>query len=388
MHRRNFATNVGTAGVCMRAVLQGMNSPTGEGPLKAVAPAKRPRRTTARMAETRTIGQRGALCPFYEWFLGCPSISRLRPSSGVASCSSWKRYSGGCVLKPSFTLKEATPEGAVVLLDASPRSGHGRPVRVRFRHLRRAIGRRCVECLGLLPDSAAKNVFRPPFRASACLPQATAKGGAVRLIPSIPCASQCHVLRTDGPSRRVLHLHARVRPHAPVRRFLTAAPYEPAALAFANPPMSVFRSRLLHALPSARSWRQQTRSLSNLRLAKGSISSLYQAKGRTEESLNEIATRLATKKFELDVPLMLEMEAERKKAQALASELQAERNSKSKQIGMMKGKGEDTTAIMAEVDGLKAKTTEAEEKMKAVDAKLEQYLLQIPNAPVSWRWRS
>ena len=184
-------------------------------------------------------------------------------------------------------------------------------------------------------------------------------------------------------------MHARVRPHAnPSHVFLTALQilHGPAALAFANPPMSVLRSRLLYALPSARSWRQQTRSLSNLRLAKGSISSLYQAKGRTEESLNEIAARLATKKFELDVPMMLEMEAERKKAQALASELQAERNSKSKQIGMMKGKGEDTTAIMAEVDGLKAKTTEAEEKMKAVDAKLEEYLLQIPNAPVSWRW--
>lgn len=148
--------------------------------------------------------------------------------------------------------------------------------------------------------------------------------------------------------------------------------------------MSALRSRLQQALPSARSWRQQTRSLSNLRLAKGSISSLYQAKGRTEESLNEIGARLATKKFELDVPLMLKMEAERKEAQALASNLQAERNSKSKQIGMMKGKGEDTTAIMAEVDGLKAKTTEAEEKMKAIEAKLEDYLLQIPNAPVSW----
>jgi hypothetical protein len=29
-------------------------------------------------------------------------------------------------------------------------------------------------------------------------------------------------------------------------------------------------------------------------------------------------------------------------------------------IGVMKGKGEDTTAILAEVDGLKGKTAEAE----------------------------
>ena len=90
---------------------------------------------------------------------------------------------------------------------------------------------------------------------------------------------------------------------------------------------------------------------------------------------------MATKKFELDVPLMLKLEEERREAQALASELQAERNSKSKMIGMMKGKGEDTTAIMAEVDGLKAKTVEAEERMKAADKSIEDYLLQIPNAP-------
>ena len=35
-----------------------------------------------------------------------------------------------------------------------------------------------------------------------------------------------------------------------------------------------------------------------------------QAKGRTEESLTEIAARLKTKKFELDVPMMLKLEAE------------------------------------------------------------------------------
>eukprot|EP00802_Teleaulax_amphioxeia_P010229 Tamp_10255.p1 GENE.Tamp_10255~~Tamp_10255.p1 ORF type:complete len:536 (+),score=143.91 Tamp_10255:125-1609(+) len=152
-------------------------------------------------------------------------------------------------------------------------------------------------------------------------------------------------------------------------------------MAFAPSPVMAFRAGLQRALPSARTWRHQTRSLSNLRLAKGSISSLYQAKGRTEDSLKEIAARLKTKGFDLDVPMMLKLEAERKTAQEAQNELQAERNSKSKMIGMMKGKGEDTTAIMAEVDGLKAKTSEAEEKMKGIDQEFEKYLSQIPNAP-------
>ena len=152
-------------------------------------------------------------------------------------------------------------------------------------------------------------------------------------------------------------------------------------MAFVQSPIASLRSGFQRVLPSVRSWRQQTRSLSNLRLAKGSISSLYQAKGRTEESLKEIAEKLARKKFALDIPMMLKMESERKEAQILATDYQSERNSKSKLIGVMKGKGEDTSAIMAEVDGLKAKTTEAEERMKAIEQKLEDYLAQIPNAP-------
>jgi seryl-tRNA synthetase len=41
------------------------------------------------------------------------------------------------------------------------------------------------------------------------------------------------------------------------------------------------------------------------------------------------------------------LEAERKAIQTRTEELQGKRNSLSKLIGMMKGKGEDTTAVMA-----------------------------------------
>ena len=150
-------------------------------------------------------------------------------------------------------------------------------------------------------------------------------------------------------------------------------------MAFAHKSGLVIRAAALPRLHGA--FRSQTRKLSNLQIAKGSISTLYQAKGRTEESLKAFAPRLAAKKFELDVALLLKLEAERKEAQTLASELQAERNSKSKMIGMMKGKGEDTTAIMAEVDGLKAKTSEAEEREKTVSQQIEDFLALVPNAP-------
>ena len=69
-------------------------------------------------------------------------------------------------------------------------------------------------------------------------------------------------------------------------------------MAFAHKSGLVIRAAALPGLQGA--WRSQTRKLSNLQIAKGSISTLYQAKGRTEESLKAFAPRLAAKKFELD----------------------------------------------------------------------------------------
>ena len=54
----------------------------------------------------------------------------------------------------------------------------------------------------------------------------------------------------------------------------------------------------------------------------------------------------------LDVARFSALEAERKTLQTRTEALQAQRNALSKQIGQKKGKGEDTTALMAEVGGI------------------------------------
>ena len=54
----------------------------------------------------------------------------------------------------------------------------------------------------------------------------------------------------------------------------------------------------------------------------------------------------------LDVERFAALEAERKRIQTRTEELQARRNSLSKQIGQAKGKGEDASALMAEVNGI------------------------------------
>ena len=75
------------------------------------------------------------------------------------------------------------------------------------------------------------------------------------------------------------------------------------------------------------------------------------------------------------------LENERKTLQTKTEELQAKRNSLSKQIGAMKGKGEDTSAVMAEVGGLGDLLKANETALTALQENLNAFLRGIPNIP-------
>ena len=94
-----------------------------------------------------------------------------------------------------------------------------------------------------------------------------------------------------------------------------------------------------------------------------------------------VAARLATRQFQLDVAAFNALEAERKQIQTRTEELQGKRNSLSKQIGMLKGKGEDTSAVMAEVAGLGDEMKASEVRLEAVQAQLSDFMLSVPNLP-------
>ena len=99
------------------------------------------------------------------------------------------------------------------------------------------------------------------------------------------------------------------------------------------------------------------------------------------KDIANVAARLATRKYQLDVDAFNALEAERKAIQTRTEELQGKRNSQSKLIGMMKGKGEDTTAVMAEVAGLGDELKANEAALSAVQAKLADFMQSIPNVP-------
>ena len=83
----------------------------------------------------------------------------------------------------------------------------------------------------------------------------------------------------------------------------------------------------------------------------------------------------------LDVDRFQSLENERKAIQTRTEELQAKRNSLSKQIGGMKGRGEDTTAVMAEVGGLGDELKNSADRLDVIQSELSTLLMNVPNLP-------
>ncbi|GJH42108.1 serine--tRNA ligase [Pasteurella canis] len=99
-------------------------------------------------------------------------------------------------------------------------------------------------------------------------------------------------------------------------------------------------------------------------------------------NLADVAEKLKIKRnFVLDIALLTELEEQRKTLQVKTETLQAERNARSKNIGQAKARGEDISALLAEVDhmGIELSTTKA--KLDDVLAEINQIALTIPNLP-------
>ena len=94
-----------------------------------------------------------------------------------------------------------------------------------------------------------------------------------------------------------------------------------------------------------------------------------------------LAERLATRGHVLDTAAIESLEAERKAIQVRTQELQNLRNTRSKAIGQAKAKGEDASALMAEValfgDELKA----SEARLEEIRGRIDAIALGIPNLP-------
>ena len=83
----------------------------------------------------------------------------------------------------------------------------------------------------------------------------------------------------------------------------------------------------------------------------------------------------------LDVERFSALEAERKTLQTRTEDLQARRNTLSKQIGQLKAKGEDASALMAEVGGIADEQKQGAERLETLQTEMQALLMAVPNLP-------
>lgn len=104
------------------------------------------------------------------------------------------------------------------------------------------------------------------------------------------------------------------------------------------------------------------------------------------KDLDAVVARLETRKQPqpyLDVAAFQSLEHERKTLQTRTESLQAQRNSLSKQIGMLKGKGQhaEAEAVMVQVGEIKTELDSSAARLEVIQAELQSLLLAVPNLP-------
>jgi seryl-tRNA synthetase len=94
-----------------------------------------------------------------------------------------------------------------------------------------------------------------------------------------------------------------------------------------------------------------------------------------------IVACLSTRGFVFDTNTFESLETQRKILQVNTEQLQAQRNSLSKQVGILKAKKIDASDILAQVSVVSNELTQNEQALKTLQNQIELFLLDIPNIP-------
>lgn len=94
-----------------------------------------------------------------------------------------------------------------------------------------------------------------------------------------------------------------------------------------------------------------------------------------------VVARLASRGFAFDTDHFNSLESRRKSVQTETENLQAQRNSLAKQIGALKSKGEDASAVMAESQAIPVKLKALEAELGNIQSQLADMLMAVPNLP-------
>jgi seryl-tRNA synthetase len=97
--------------------------------------------------------------------------------------------------------------------------------------------------------------------------------------------------------------------------------------------------------------------------------------------LDNVTQQLARRGYELDTARLNRLEEQRKALQTRTQELQAGRNSRSREIGKAKAAGEDIKPLLEQVEGLGEQLGKAEDELASLQEELNGLLMEIPNIP-------
>jgi seryl-tRNA synthetase len=99
------------------------------------------------------------------------------------------------------------------------------------------------------------------------------------------------------------------------------------------------------------------------------------------KDLDAVVRRLASRGFAFPMDRFNELESRRKSVQTETEKLQAQRNALAKQIGALKSRGEDASAVLAESQAIPAKLKALEIDLTEIQSQLSDMLMAIPNLP-------
>jgi seryl-tRNA synthetase len=97
--------------------------------------------------------------------------------------------------------------------------------------------------------------------------------------------------------------------------------------------------------------------------------------------IEETAARLATRGYILDTELLSQLEEKRKALQINTENLQSQRNSRSKEIGLAAKRGEDIVPLREEMSKLGEELDATKAEFEAVSEQIQEIAYTIPNLP-------
>ena len=100
-----------------------------------------------------------------------------------------------------------------------------------------------------------------------------------------------------------------------------------------------------------------------------------------KDNPQRVLEALQSRNYDFNVESYESLEAQRKTHQTETEDLQAKRNSLSKEYGLLKKEGKDDPALNSKIETIKTELDKCSSKLNHIQSSLKEFLLDIPNLP-------